>query len=93
MSITNQDKPNTGVAQTELNIGDSFNLLVGGLYRLIIGAAGTGGMTNSSKVSIGETWGTITTTWASEPRTWLAISQLIGNTSKPTTSLVNQAKP
>lgn len=93
MSITNFDKPNTSTSQTELNIGSGFNLLVGGLYRLIIGSAGTGGMTNASKVSIGETWGTITTSWASETRTWLAISQLIGNTSKPTTSLVNQAKP
>jgi len=36
-------------------------------------------LTNSSKVSIGETWESVTTTWASETRTWLAISQLITN--------------
>lgn len=37
---------------------------------------------NTSKVSIGETWGSILTTWASETRTWLAISQLIANVAK-----------
>jgi len=50
-------------------------------------------ITNSSKVSIGETWATITTDWASETRTWLAASQLIGNTSRPSTSITNVAKP
>jgi len=34
---------------------------------------------NSAKVSIGETWGTITTTWATETRTWQAVSQLFTN--------------
>lgn len=41
---------------------------------------------NSSKISIGETWGSILTTWASETRTWLAVSQLISNVSKVTQS-------
>mgnify|MGYP001122038765 CR=1 FL=1 len=94
MSITNQDKPSTGVPQTELNIGSGFNLLAGGAYRLIIGALNaTAGMTNSSKVSIGETWGTIATTWATETQTWLGASQLIDNTTKPTTSITNESKP
>lgn len=39
-------------------------------------------LTNSNKVSIGETWATITTTWASETRTWLAVSQLIDNSPR-----------
>jgi hypothetical protein len=38
-------------------------------------------VTNTSKVSIGETWGSITTSWASETRTWLDCSALIDNTS------------
>lgn len=39
----------------------------------------TTSLTNSSKVSIGETWATISTTWATETRTWLAVSQLFTN--------------
>ena len=81
MAITNQDKPTAGVPQTELNVGSGFNLLVGGAYRLIIGALGAAGMTNTSKVSIGETWATVSTTWASETRSWLAVSQLFTNIS------------
>ena len=77
--MINQDKPSVGIPQTELNIGDGFNLLVGGIYKLIIGALGTGGMTNSSKVSQGETWGSIATTWVAETRSWIAVSQLITN--------------
>lgn len=38
---------------------------------------------NSSKVSVGETWASIDSTWFDEERTWLVCSQLIGNTSKP----------
>lgn len=91
--ITNQDKPTTGVPQTELNIGSGFNLLVGGAYKLIVGALGAAGMTNTSKVSIGETWGTIATTWATETQTWLSASQLIDNATKPTTSITNESKP
>lgn len=43
----------------------------------------TTSLTNSSKISIGETWGSITSTWASEVRDWLTCSQLISNSSKP----------
>ena len=39
--------------------------------------------TNASKVSSGETWATITTTWASETRDWEEVSQLLTNTTKP----------
>lgn len=50
-------------------------------------------LSNADKVSIGETWATITTIWAAETRTWLAVSQLLTNPSKPSTSISNQAKP
>lgn len=91
--MINQDKPNTGTPETYLNIGDGFNLLVGGLFRLIVGAIGTGGMTNQTKASIGETWGTITTSWASETRTWEQVSQLLSNSARTSSSITNQAKP
>ena len=91
--MINQSKPSSGSPQTYLDIGSSYNLLIGGVYKLIIGALSTVGITNLSKVSTGETWATASTTWATETRTWLAISQLIGNTSKPTTSITNISKP
>ena len=91
--MINQDKPSAQNPQTELNIGSGYNLLVGGVYKLVIGALGLGGMTNTSKVSVGETWATVSTTWATETRTWLAVSQLFGNTAKPTTSITNESKP
>jgi hypothetical protein len=53
----------------------------------------TTSLVNASKVSIGETWGGIQSTWATESRTWLAVSQLINNSAKPVTSITNQSKP
>lgn len=91
--MINQDKPSTNIPETYLNVGSGFNLIVGGVYKLIVGALGASGMANLSKVSIGETWGTISTTWASESRTWLAVSQLFTNTSRTSNSITNQAKP
>lgn len=91
--MINQDKPTGGIPETYLNVGSGFNLLVGGIYKLIVGAIGTGGMTNATKASIGETWGTITTTWATETQTWLEASQLITNNAKVSSSITNQAKP
>ena len=92
--MINESKPTTGVPQTELNVGSGYNLLVGGIYKLVIGALNaTAGMTNTSKVSIGETWATVSTTWATETRTWLAVSQLFTNPNKPTTSITNESKP
>ena len=93
MAITNQDKPAVATPETNLNIGSGYNLLVGGIYKLIVGAIGLGGMTNSSKVSVGETWATVSTTWAGETRSWLQISQLFTNPSKPSTSITNESKP
>ncbi len=80
--MINQDKPNTGTPETYLNIGDSFSLIVGGTFKLIIGALGLGGMTNSAKASIGTTWSSIATTWASETQNWEESSQLISNKSR-----------
>lgn len=92
--MINLDKPNLGVPQTDLLVGSGYKLLIGSGYNLIIGALNTlAGMTNSSKVGGAELWSTITTTWASETRTWLDCSSLFDNTSKPTTSIVNTAKP
>lgn len=79
--MINQDKPNVSTPETYLNIGSGFNLLVGGTFRLIVGALGLGGMSNVAKASIGETWGTIASTWAGETQTWEESSQLITNIS------------
>ena len=111
MAFTNESKPGQG-ARAKLNIGDSFKLIVGGVYDLIVGAGGSGMVniykdyktrwdtwslawqentvrswddlageihTNIAKVSVGETWATIETTWATETRDWLAVSQLMTN--------------
>ena len=92
--MINQDKPGVSTPATKLNVGSGFTLLVGGIYKLLVGAASTtGSFSNTAKASIGETWGTISTTYAAETRTWLAASQLIGNTGKPTTTLTNESKP
>lgn len=79
--MINQSKPGVDTPETYLNIGSAYKLTVGGVYSLIVGALGLGGMTNSAKASIGETWGTITTTWASETQNWEEASQLISNVS------------
>jgi hypothetical protein len=79
MAITNLDKPTTGTPQTELNIGDGFNLLVGGVYKLITGALGTGGMTNKARAVGYETWASILTTWATETQTWLDMGSIYTN--------------
>ena len=50
-------------------------------------------LTNASKVSFGETWATIPSTWLSETRTWLATGSLFTNSSKPVTSFTNVSKP
>ena len=49
-------------------------------------------LANSTKASFAELWSTITTTWASETRTWDATGSLFSNPSKPTTSITNSAK-
>ena len=94
MSITNLDKPAVGVEEANLTIGDSFTLLVGGIYQFIINPANAlAGMTNSDKVASYETWDSISTTWTSETRTWLDMGSLFSTLSKPTTTMTNLAKP
>ncbi len=92
--MINQDKPNVGVPQTDLLVGSGYKLLIGSGYNLIIGALNAlAGMTNSSKIASYETWGAITTTWATETRTWLDCGSLFDNVAKPVTSITNEAKP
>lgn len=92
--MINLDKPTTGQAQTDLLIGSGYKLLIGGIFNLILTPANTlSGMTNGTRPGQGETWGTIASTWATETRTWLAVSQLIANNAKPVTSLSNLSKP
>jgi hypothetical protein len=43
-------------------------------------------LTNTTKVSFAELWSTITTTWASETRTWADCASLIDNLAKTTIS-------
>lgn len=91
--MINLDKPGVATPETYLNVGSGFNLLVGGTFRLIVGALGLGGMTNQAKASIGATWDTITTSWASETQTWTQASQLITNNTRTSSSIVNFDKP
>lgn len=41
-------------------------------------------LTNTTRPTQGETWGSIQTTWATETETWVGSAQLIENTVKPT---------
>lgn len=53
----------------------------------------TTSITNIARVSSSELWSTITTTWASETRSWLDMISTMDNVAKPTTSITNTAKP
>ena len=53
----------------------------------------TTSLVNIDKVSIGETWGTIASTWGNETRDWQTASQLITNKAKQSSSMTNIAKP
>ena len=50
-------------------------------------------LTNTTKVSFGETWDTWDTAWEDETRTWDEMISLLDNTAKPSTSITNTAKP
>ena len=91
--MQNLDKVNPGTPETYLNVGGGFHLLVGSTFKLIAGALGTGGMTNSVKASIGTTWSTWTTAWDDETRTWDELSQLIENAGKTSSTITNVSKP
>ena len=49
--------------------------------------------TNITKVISGELWSTITTSWATETRSWLDMVSDMTNTSRVTSSLTNIVKP
>ena len=38
---------------------------------------------NQTRINTGETWATISTTWASETRAWYITASLVANTAKP----------
>ena len=44
----------------------------------------TTALTNDAKVSFAETWGSISSTWESEARTWIGCVSLISNSSLST---------
>ncbi len=50
-------------------------------------------LANVTKVVNFETWDSITSTWASETRTWNDMVSNWDGFSKPSTSLLNVAKP
>lgn len=53
----------------------------------------TTSLSNTVKVSFGETWADILTTWASETRTWAESGSLFGNLARQSSSITNTAKP
>lgn len=92
--MINTPRPSSSTPQNELNIGSGFNLLVGGGYKLIISPLISGlAFSNTARPSQGQTWDTWTTPWGSETRTWLELSQLISNESRPITSISNTPRP
>jgi len=50
-------------------------------------------ITNTARVSFGELWSTITTSWSSEVRDWLTTGSLFTNTTKQSSSITNSSKP
>ena len=50
-------------------------------------------LVNSNRPSGAELWNTITTTWASETRTWADCISLFDGFTKPTTTITNVSKP
>lgn len=53
----------------------------------------TTAIVNSSKVSHEETWDSNTTTWNTEVRTWNDMGSKFTNTTRVSSSIINQAKP
>jgi hypothetical protein len=48
---------------------------------------------NTTRVSIGETWATETHTWANDPYTWAQKISNMSNITKQTSSITNTSKP
>lgn len=53
----------------------------------------TSSLSNTSKVSFGETWGTITPSYASETRSWALTASLFRNVLKPETLINSFSSP
>jgi len=53
----------------------------------------TTSLTNSTRINIGETWGSDLNQWQNESRTWDATISIIVNSSKQSSSITNLAKP
>lgn len=54
----------------------------------------TASFTNVTRPSIAEIWSNMTTTWASETRTWLDCASTFTNTAKPSSAtMTNTPKP
>jgi len=53
----------------------------------------TTSLTNSTRINIGETWGSDLNTWAAELRTWAATISIITNSARISSSMTNIAKP
>lgn len=49
--------------------------------------------TNTARIGNAELWSTITSTWASETRTWIGCVSLVTNATKQSSSMTNIAKP
>lgn len=53
----------------------------------------TSSVTNTTKINIGETWGSITTSWATETRQWSQFASLLTNNARQSSTIVNTSKP
>ncbi len=53
----------------------------------------TAAIVNSTRPASAELWSTITTTWASETRSWADCVSLFDGFTKPTTTITNVSKP
>ena len=52
----------------------------------------TTALTNSTRINIGETWGSDLLTWAAELKTWDATVSIISNVARTSSSMTNIAK-
>lgn len=50
-------------------------------------------ITNVSRISTGETWASILTTWAAETRTWTDVASFFTNAARVSAAMTNTAKP
>ena len=53
----------------------------------------TTSLTNSTRINIGETWGSDLNTWDEELRTWAATISIISNSARTSSGMTNIAKP